>query len=110
MADMTKPPEPRELLAQILFDPGMVTRFPVTKPGPEYRLMCSCGETPKIGGNLTTVVCAHRLYTSDEFRGHVWCGRCPKCGRLFYGAIKDKGVLPRRPLEIKRHKIVTRPK
>lgn len=114
---MTEVPSPTLLLGQLLFDPGMVTRFPVpAKRASFFRVMCSCGETPTFGGkrpdskghNLKTVVCTHKLYSTEEFSGHVWIGRCADCGRLFYAAQRDKGILPRRPLEIKRHKIITR--
>jgi len=108
----TEVPSPTLLLGQLLFDPGMVTRFPVpTPPKAVYRLLCSCGKVPRVAqgrDNMTRVVCVSKLYSSEEFSGHVWIGRCANCGRLFYAAQRDKGILPRRPLEIKRHKIITR--
>lgn len=112
-------PTPSELLGQLLFDPGMVTRLPVPPLVRNKEVaLCSCGAVPKVAlsskrkseSNLTRVVCAHRLYSDAVYSGHVWIGRCQQCGRLFYAAQRDKGILPRRPLEIKRHKIITRAK
>jgi hypothetical protein len=104
-------PDASVLLSMLLFEPGMVTRFPLpAAPQPECRVMCPCGQTPRFGdgGNLTTITCYHRLYTSAEFSGHVWIGRCPKCGKVFYAARRDAGLLPNKPLVIHRHKIVTK--
>lgn len=106
-------PDASVLLSMILFEPGMVTRFPLpSKPLPEHRMMCSCGDTPKVGAatNLTPVRCIHKLYTSEEFQGHVWIGRCEKCSRVFYAARRDAGLLAKKPLIVKRHKILTRQK
>ena len=106
-------PDASVLLSMLLFEPGMVTRFPLpTRPLPEHRMMCSCGQTPRVGegSNLTAVRCIHKLYSSEEFSGHVWIGRCEKCSRVFYAARRDAGLLPNKPLVIKRHKILTRQK
>ena len=110
------PPDASTLLSMILFEPGMVVRFPLpTHPQPSYNMMCSCGQTPILSEvptqtNLRTVRCIHKLYTSAEFSGHVWIGRCEKCSRVFYAARRDAGLLPNKPLVIKRHKILTRQK
>lgn len=114
---MTDVPTPSELLGQLLFDPAMVTRMPPPKARRPVAL-CSCGQIPKVAlarkrkdeENLTRVPCHHKLYSDPMFSGHVWIGRCANCGRLYYAALRDKGILPRRPLEIKRHKIITRAK
>lgn len=107
-----KVPDAADLLAALLLAPGTVTRFPVGKPQPQINMMCACGDTPKVGANtnLNPVPCTHKLYSSAELSGHVWVGRCSKCGHWFYGARRDKAIMPRKALIVKRHKIVTRQK
>lgn len=94
-------PDAKDLLAALLFTPGLVTRFPIARRQPVIRAMCSCEK------ELKPVDCIHKLYSSAEVSGHVWVGRCEKCGRWYFGAQRDKAMLARRPLEIKRHKIIT---
>jgi len=95
-------PDAKDLLAALLFTPGLVTRFPATKPQPVIRVVCSCGAVPRIGDgtNLNLVACIHKLYSSAEVSGHVWVGRCEKCGHWFYGAQLDRGVLAKHSVKI----------
>jgi hypothetical protein len=97
-------PDASALLAALLFTPRLVTRFPIGKRAPVLRMMCSCEK------ELKPVDCVHKIYSSPELSGHVWVGRCEKCGHWYWGAQLDKGMLARRPLEIKRHKIITKAK
>lgn len=104
-----KTPDASDLLGAVLFTPGLVVRFPVTKLQPVIKMVCSCKPVP-VDRSIRSVDCTHKLYSTPELSGHVWVGRCESCGRWFYGAKMDKALLAKKPLVIKRHKILTRQK